>query len=92
MNALAKVCDGRVKHWPQMLPNALWADHTTHSHVTDYMLIELMTGQAPVMPIETAIATWTLLPWKEEMSHEDLLIIRIKQLERKLEDIKNALI
>ena len=26
---------------------------------------ELMTGQAPVMPTETAIATWTVLLWKE---------------------------
>ena len=44
------------------------------------------------MAIERMSTTWVTMPWKEEMSHEDLLIIRIKQLERKLEDIKNALI
>ena len=65
IKALAKACDGRVNDWPQMLLYALWADRTTHSSVTGYMLAELMTGQAPVMPTETAIATWTVLPWKE---------------------------
>ena len=58
-----------------MLPYALWVDQTTHSSVTGYMPTELMTRQAPVMPTETAIATWTMLPWKEEMSWEELLAL-----------------
>ena len=81
VKALVKACDERVKVWPQMLPYALWADRTTHSSVTGYMLAELMTGQAPVMPTEAAIATWTVLPWKEEMNREELLAVRIRQLE-----------
>ena len=52
MKALAKACDGRVKDWPQMFPYALWVDRTMHSSVTGYKLVELMTGQAPVMPTE----------------------------------------
>ena len=74
VKALAKACDGRAKDWPQMLPYALWADRTTHSSVTGYMPSELMTGKAPVMLTETAIATWIMLPWKEEMSREELLL------------------
>ena len=81
MKTLAKACDGRVKDWPQMLPYALWADRMTHSSVTGYMLVELMTGQAPVMATETVITTWTMLPWKEEMSREELLAVRIRQLQ-----------
>ena len=52
VKALAKACDGRVKNWPQMLPYALWVDRTTHSSVTGYMPIELMTGETMVMPTE----------------------------------------
>ena len=33
------------------------------------------------MPTETAIATWTVLPWKEERSRKELLTVRIQQLE-----------
>ena len=74
-----------------MLLYALWAVHTTHSSVTSYMLAELMTGQAPVMPTETAIATWTVLPWKEEMSREELLAVRTRNLEGRPEHIAEAI-
>ena len=86
MKALAKACDGRVKDWPQMLPYALWVDRTTHSSITGYMPAELMIGQAPVMPTET-----TILMWKEEMSREELLAVRIRQLEGRPEDIAKAI-
>ena len=66
-------------------------DRTMHSSVTGYMLTELMTGEAPVMPTETTIATWTVLPWKEEMSREELLAVRIRQLEGRAEDIAEAI-
>ena len=78
VKALAKACDGRGKtSYP------LWADHTTHSFTIRYMLAKLMNGQARVMPTETAIATWAVLPWKEDMS-------RIRQLKERLEDITEA--
>ena len=60
------------------------------SSVTGYMPAELMTGKAPVMPTEIAIATWTMLPWKEEMIREELLAVRIQQLEGRPEDIAEA--
>ena len=71
-----------------MPPYALWVDRTTHSSVTGYMPAELMTGQAPVMPTETAIATWIVLPWKEEMSWEELL----GNMSLRMEDAENRLI
>ena len=74
-----------------MLSYALWADRTTHSSVTGYMPAELMTGHAPVKSTETVIATWIMLPWKEEMSREELLVVRIRQLEGRPEDIAEAI-
>jgi hypothetical protein len=91
VKVIAKACDGQVKDWPQKLPYALWADQTTHSSVTGYMPAELMTGQTPVMPTETAIATWAVLPWKEEMNREELLATRIRQLEGRSEDVAEAI-
>jgi hypothetical protein len=52
------------------------------------MPAELMTGQ---MPTETAIATWAVLPWREEMNREELLAIRIRQLEGRSEDVAEAI-
>ena len=66
-----------------MLPYALWADQTTHSSVTGYMPAELILGQKPIMPIEESIMSWTSIPWREEASREELLALRIRQLERR---------
>ena len=62
-----------------------------HSSVTSYMLVELITEQVLIMPMETTIATWTVLSWKEEMSREELLAVQIRQLEGRPEDIAEAI-
>ena len=72
VKGVVKACDRMVMVWPWMLPYVLWQDHTTRSSKDGYMPMELMARQAPIMPTENAIATWTALPWKEEMSREEL--------------------
>ena len=68
LTTLVKACDGKVKIWPQLLAYVLWADQTTHKSVTEYMLAKLRTRQTLIMPTETTVTTWGVLPWKEEMS------------------------
>ena len=91
VKALVKACDGKMFDWPRLLPFALWADRTTHSTVTGYMPAELMYGQKPVMPIEEVVPTWGVLPWEDGLSREELLALRIRQLERRPEDIEIAI-
>lgn len=91
VKALVKACKGKVFDWPKLLPFALWADRTTHSTVTGYMPAELMYGQKPVMPIEEVVPTWSVLPWEDGLCREDLLALRIRQLERRPEDIEVAI-
>jgi hypothetical protein len=54
------------------------------------MPAELMYGQKPVMPTERRIASWAALEWENEMSREELLAARIRQLERRPEDVERA--
>ena len=91
INALVKACKGKPKQWPRLLPFALWTDRTTHSTITGYMPIELMLGQKPIMPAEDLVPTWVFLDWKDGISRERLLELRIQQLERFPEDQKIAL-
>jgi hypothetical protein len=77
VKALVKACDGRLGLWPQMLLYA-YGQTGQLSSVTGYMSCELMTRQAFVMPTKRAIATWTVLPWKQGMSREELLAIQIR--------------
>ena len=90
MKALEKSCQERIGEWPKILPYALWVDCTTHNTVTGYMPFEFMYGQKPLMPIEEAVLTWMILPWKKDVSRDDLLALRIHQLERQHDDIEEV--
>ena len=72
------------------MDNTLWADRTTHSSVTGYMPAEQMFGQKPIMPMERTISSWATVNWRDEMSREELLAARIRQLERRPEDVEQA--
>jgi hypothetical protein len=91
INALVKACKEKSKQWPSFLPFALWVDRITHSTVTGYMPIELMLGQKPIMPAEDLVPTWVFLEWKDGITIERLLALRIQQLERLPEDQKIVL-
>ena len=90
VKALARACGGQVGNWPRLLPYALWAERTTHSSVIGYMPAELIFGQKPIMPMERTISSWATVDWRDEMSWEELLAARIRQLERRPKDVEGA--
>ncbi|KAL3699107.1 hypothetical protein R1sor_017129 [Riccia sorocarpa] len=90
VHALVKACDGKPKQWPRLLPFALWADRSTHCTTTGYMPVELILGQKPILPIEDSVLSWVSLPWEDGVDRETLLAWRIRQLERREEDLAEA--
>ena len=54
------------------------------------MPAELIFGQRSIMPVEQSIVSWSALPWQDEISREDLLALRIRQLEQKSKGIEVA--
>lgn len=89
VGALAKICD-RPMDWPKMLSYALWADRTTHSRIHGRMPYELMFGAEPMLAVMHNVPAWGVIPWESNMSREDLLAARVRQLERRQEDINAA--
>jgi lipoate-protein ligase A len=47
-----------------------------------------MFRQKLIMPIEEVVPTWSILPREYGLSRKDLLAIKIRQLERRQEDIE----
>jgi hypothetical protein len=90
VKALVRACEGQVGNWPRLVPYALWADRTTHSSVTGFMPAKPMYGQKPFTLTERTILSWAALEWRSEMSREELLAARIRQLERRPEDTERA--
>ena len=78
INALVKAYKGKPKQWPRLLFFALWADRTTHNIVTGYMPIELMLDHKPIMPTKDLVPTWVFLEWKDDITIERLLALRIQ--------------
>jgi hypothetical protein len=54
------------------------------------MPTELILGQKPIMQIQESIMSWTSIPWREEVSIEELFALRIQQLKRRPEDVELA--
>mgnify|MGYP000403232149 CR=1 FL=1 len=54
------------------------------------MSAELIYEQKPIMSVEWTISLWVVIDWTDEMSPEELLVARIRQLERRPEDVEHA--
>ena len=88
--ALIRSCEGVVSCWPQLLPHALFADRITIRRATGFSPYYLLHGVHPVLPMDLREATFMVEGFRQNMSHSDLLTLRIRQLERRVEDIARA--
>jgi hypothetical protein len=78
------------KDWPTQVPIAFFADRVTVSKVTGFSAYYLLHGIHPVLPIDLADATFLVEGFKSGMSSIDLLVLRMRQLERRQEDLDAA--
>ncbi|KAG5455669.1 MAG: hypothetical protein BJ554DRAFT_4833, partial [Olpidium bornovanus] len=91
MSALVKMAKFEAAAWVDVFPFALWADRCTTHRTTGFAPIELMHGNRPSLPIEEAVMTWAALPWKDDLTREELLELRIQQLLRRGENKEEAI-
>lgn len=78
------------KDWPTQVPIAFFADRVTVSKVTGFSAYYLLHGIHPVLPFDLADATFLVEGFKTGMSSIDLLVLRMRQLERRQEDLDAA--
>ncbi|EJF55458.1 hypothetical protein DICSQDRAFT_73895, partial [Dichomitus squalens LYAD-421 SS1] len=81
--ALVKACEGQINRWPSLLPHVIFADRTTIRRSTGFSPYYLLHGVHPVLPMDLREATFMVQGFRQNMSHADLLALRIRQLERK---------
>ncbi|KAL3682681.1 hypothetical protein R1sor_000703 [Riccia sorocarpa] len=53
--------------------------------------VELIQGQKSIMLVEELIPTWSVLPWVDNLTREELLELMIRQLEQRDEDVELSL-
>ena len=77
--------------WPQWvdnLPFALWADRISIKSTTGVSPFRFNYGYEPLLPIEERVDTWQSLAWAQVHSTEDLIAMRVLQLQRRDKEIE----
>jgi transposase InsO family protein len=87
---LVKACEGDLKQWPLKLANAVFADRITTSSVTGYSPYYLLYGEHPMLPFDITEATFMMEGYRAKISTAELLALRIRQLDKRPEDIARA--
>lgn len=89
--AIIRSCRGNLSRWPDRVPLALLADRVTTKRTTKNTPYFLRFGEHPVLPFDYDEATWLVPGWEQVRSTADLLAMRMRQLEKREEDVEMAL-
>lgn len=90
VDALSKMSDGGSTNWVRNLPAVLWADRSTVHTSTGLTPYYISCGNEPILLIKLEIPTWRILPWNDVHTTSDLLAMRARQLQRRDEDLEEA--
>ena len=85
-----KECVCKVNDWPKFVPHAFFADRITVRRQTGYSPYYLLHGQDPVLPFDLTESTFLVDGYRRGMTSEDLLALRIRQLQKRPEDLAKA--
>lgn len=88
--SILKTCDGDTLKWPKYVKHAFFADKVTVRRQTGFSPFYLLHGVHPVLPLDLLEASFLVEGFKSNMSTVDLLALRIRQLEKRPEDLAKA--
>jgi hypothetical protein len=88
--AIVKSCGKHITHWPDKVHQALFAENVTTSRVTGFSPFYLLHGVQPILPFDLVEATFMVDGFYANMNPVDFLSLRIRQLERRPEDLEHA--
>lgn len=88
--SIMKACQDRPKQWPNYVRHALFADRVTINRSTGTSPFYLLHGVHPVLPFDLLEATAMVDGFRSGMTTAELLALRIRQLEKRQEDLDRA--
>jgi transposase InsO family protein len=88
--AIIKACDGNISKWPDLVHHAFFADRVTVRKATGFSPYYLLYGVDPVLPLDLFEATYLVSGFHKNLSTPELIALRIQQLSKHDDDIKQA--
>ncbi|GBG82592.1 hypothetical protein CBR_g34961 [Chara braunii] len=89
-NLLAKLTEGKPNQWPRYLRAAFFVENITLKRSTKYAPATLWYGRHATFPIESFLKTWRRRDLEVNLSFEELLDIRARQVGAIEERIQEA--
>ncbi|KIJ43124.1 hypothetical protein M422DRAFT_138632, partial [Sphaerobolus stellatus SS14] len=86
--SIVKACDGNISRWPQVTPYTFWADRVTVRRNLGYSPFYMAHGVHPVLPFDVVEATFLVPRIDTPLSTIDLIALRARQLEKRIEDLE----
>ena len=90
INVLSKLIDNKIERWSQHFHAMLWTDRIIVRDFIDVISFRLLYEHDAILLIEIEYSIWHIMNWNKIRSTEDLLSMRVKQLQRKNEDFEKA--
>ena len=88
--SIMKACQENPKQWPNHVRHAFFSDKVTINRSTGSSPFFLLHGVHPVLPFDLLEATALVEGFKTGMSRTELLTLRMRQLEKRQEDLDKA--
>ena len=88
--SIVKSCKGKLADWPDKVHLAFFADKCTTRRQTGYSPFYLLHGTSPILPIDLTEASLMVIGFHSDMKPEDLLALRIQQLQKRDQDLEAA--
>lgn len=88
--ALVKLCKKNISEWPSMVAAASFTDRITIRRATGFSPFFLLHGVHPFLPCDLTDATFMVTGFKPDMTDEELLMARTRQLLKLSQDVAKA--
>jgi hypothetical protein len=89
--SLMKACGDKPETWHKHVPLAFFADKVSTSRVTGCSPFYMLHGVHPVLPFDLTEATFMIQGYRQGISSTELLSLRIRQLQKRPEDLERAI-
>ena len=90
INVLSKLIENIIERWSQHFHAMLWTDRIIVRDFIDVISFRLLYEHDAILLIEIKYSTWHIMNWNKIRSTENLLTMRIKQLQRRNENLKKV--
>ena len=86
--ALVKTAEGSGRPWHEVAPFVFWAERITIQRATGMSPYFMVHGVEPLLPFDITEATFLLPADDRQLTHEELIARRARQLQKRDEDLQ----